>query len=187
MNTRLFLCAGLLLATSQLMAQDQDGQLEVGAGYFPFSPYGAASWVPDYSLRTAYLMQPVTPIVIAWTLEYYKHRYVSNDPLSGILLTDGTRTDLAAFSAIRMFNVFEIAGGVDYSKRAAIYMHEFFTHETYLFQPYEAKFHLYYHFGLTYSFSIIQNWNLILGIQFRNQDYRDILPVTLKVGTSFSI
>jgi hypothetical protein len=173
------------LISAPTFAQDESQEIEVGGSWFPIQVYGAAGWEPAYSLYANYLTPLNSSVTIAWSAEYFNHRFESNDPMSNVLYADGKRTDIAFYPALRVGNIFEFAGGVYYSNQGAIY-DRYFTGRTDVIQRAGSSIHFYYHFGLEHSFSFSNTWKTRIGILFREQDYGGVFPFALRLGVSYA-
>ena len=182
---RILIISFIFIIPSILFTQDLSGNFEVSASYNPSKITGTADWRQTQSMRVGYLIQPISRIRIGFYVEYYWFDYVSNDVMTSILFTNGSRKDIAVYPSIRLLNIFEFAGGVYYSKRASIY-DRIIDGSTYLFLSSGSVWHLYYHFGFAHSFIVYNNWQIMLGLTFHDQSYRDgLLVFALRAGISF--
>jgi hypothetical protein len=180
-TTTIILCS----ISAKMIAQDERQEIELGGSWFPIETYGAASWEPAYSIYGSYLTPLNSWLTIAWSAEYFNHRFESNDPISDVLFADGTRTDIAIYPAFRVGNIFEFAGGIYYSKQGSIY-DRYFGGSTEVFHHAGSSVHFYDHFGLEHSFSFSRTWKTRIGIFVRDQDYRDVFPFAFRVGVSYA-
>ncbi len=185
---KVLLKIAILLCTisGQVMAQEERQEMELGGSWFPIQTSGAAGWEPAYSLYASYLTPLNSRLTIAWSAEYFNHRFESNDALSNLLYADGTRTDIAFYPALRVGNIFVFAGGAYYSKRGATYNRNF-GGSTDLVQEAASAVRFYYHFGLEHSFSLSKTWKTRIGILFREQDYGGVFPFALRIGFSYAL
>lgn len=175
-----------VFSSCTVVAQEDRSAFELGAAYFPFRTFGAAGWEPVYSVHASYLTPLNSRLVVAWTVDYYGHRFESNDPMFNTLTADGTRSDIAVYPALRVGNLFEFAGGIYYSRQGAVYNHAF-GGPTDVFRKAESGIHLYYHLGLVRSFAVADRWNTSFGVLYRKQDYGGVVPLAIRAGVSYML